>query len=350
MKKRLKVIIIGLGILLLCSAGLYAQTVHTQLAFVSNDNVGIDGEVIFNVQLISTTGAPTITAYQHSITMSGRLDDAYTTHTLTPYSGFSVNSSSKSGAVIQWQLTGSKVIGTSWTDVLNVSIEYTTEGNTGSILWGGGLSYTVVGATTGSPQSIPGSLTDFPLPVQITQSQAVYQDGAVHISFNKTGECRQVRILKSTSLNGPYDAIADLPGGFNGLQSYLDRDVQAGFTYYYQVEVIELDQSKRIYGPFAVTCGIIPEKMQLLGNYPNPFNPETTIRYDLPEDAHVQLKVFNLLGNEIITLINDEEKAGEKSITWNGLDKGGSLVGSGIYFYKLVIGTEVMIGKMLKIE
>ena len=72
--------------------------------------------------------------------------------------------------------------------------------------------------------------------------------------------------------------------------------------------------------------------MRLLGNYPNPFNPATTIRYDLPKNAHVQLKVYNLLGNEIITLIDSEETAGEKRVSWSGMDQSGNLVGSGVYF------------------
>ena len=68
-------------------------------------------------------------------------------------------------------------------------------------------------------------------------------------------------------------------------------------------------------------------------NYPNPFNPSTTVRYELPKDSRVSLRVFNILGQEVATLVNGEQKAGYKSIEWNA----GS-VASGVYFYRLEAG------------
>ena len=72
----------------------------------------------------------------------------------------------------------------------------------------------------------------------------------------------------------------------------------------------------------------IPHQFQLSQNYPNPFNSVTTINYQLPEDCHVMLKVFNMMGQEVITLVNKEQKAGYYSINWNVRQ-----AASGLYFY-----------------
>ncbi len=77
----------------------------------------------------------------------------------------------------------------------------------------------------------------------------------------------------------------------------------------------------------------IPEVYSLSHNYPNPFNPVTTIKYDLPEESFVELRIFNLLGEEIRTLVSGSELAGFKSILWDGKDNNANLVSSGMYIY-----------------
>jgi len=79
----------------------------------------------------------------------------------------------------------------------------------------------------------------------------------------------------------------------------------------------------------------IPEKFVLHRNYPNPFNLVTTIKYDLPEKSYVEMKIFNLLGEEIRTLAVGKESAGFKNMLWNGKDNRGNLVSSGMYIYNL---------------
>ncbi len=80
---------------------------------------------------------------------------------------------------------------------------------------------------------------------------------------------------------------------------------------------------------------LMPTKYDLHQNFPNPFNPQTLIKYDLPEAATVQLDVFNILGQKVTTLVNRFEAAGPKSVVWNGTDELGAKVSSGIYFYKI---------------
>lgn len=77
----------------------------------------------------------------------------------------------------------------------------------------------------------------------------------------------------------------------------------------------------------------IPTHYNLGQNYPNPFNPSTTIRFDLPKTSYVTLKIFNLLGQEVATVVSEELKPGTYEVTWNA-----SGLSSGVYFYRLTAG------------
>jgi hypothetical protein len=77
----------------------------------------------------------------------------------------------------------------------------------------------------------------------------------------------------------------------------------------------------------------LPKVYALHDNYPNPFNPATTIRYDLPEASKTELAVYNVVGQMIQTLVSAEQKAGEYQVTWDGKDGFGKDVASGIYYY-----------------
>lgn len=91
----------------------------------------------------------------------------------------------------------------------------------------------------------------------------------------------------------------------------------------------------------------VPSKFSLAQNFPNPFNPSTTIAYDLNKAADVELAVYNILGQKIRTLVTKNLQAGEYSAQWNGRNNEGNLVASGIYFYQLKAGDQIQVRKML---
>ena len=84
-----------------------------------------------------------------------------------------------------------------------------------------------------------------------------------------------------------------------------------------------------------------------LSNYPNPFNPETTISYQLRADSKVQLSIYNIRGQLVKTLVNEIKPAGEYFVIWNGKDSNGNRVGSGIYLYKLIAGDFQKVRRMI---
>ena len=89
-----------------------------------------------------------------------------------------------------------------------------------------------------------------------------------------------------------------------------------------------------------------PSGFRLLQNYPNPFNPSTSIRYELLEAGNVSLTIYNELGQEVITLVNEIQAAGSKSVVWNGRNRSGEKVKSGTYFYELKTGSLIETRKM----
>jgi hypothetical protein len=80
---------------------------------------------------------------------------------------------------------------------------------------------------------------------------------------------------------------------------------------------------------------LLPEQFELNQNYPNPFNPSTTIRYALPSRSHVTLAIYNLLGQEVVRLVDENQASGWHTVIWDGRNSSGQLVASGVYFYKL---------------
>ena len=91
----------------------------------------------------------------------------------------------------------------------------------------------------------------------------------------------------------------------------------------------------------------IPTEFALSQNYPNPFNPTTTIKYALKENVQVTLKVYNMLGQEVRTLVNGWQEAGYKQVVWDGLNNNGSPVASGIYIYQIQAGSFMQARKMI---
>jgi hypothetical protein len=102
-----------------------------------------------------------------------------------------------------------------------------------------------------------------------------------------------------------------------------------------------------VFAPEKETGENLPGEYALLQNYPNPFNPETHIGYRLPKAGHVSLTVFNVLGQVVHRLVDEDQAAGEYLVSWNGLDGTGCPVASGVYFYRLVAGEFRQVRKML---
>jgi bacillolysin/thermolysin len=91
----------------------------------------------------------------------------------------------------------------------------------------------------------------------------------------------------------------------------------------------------------------VPEKFELTPNYPNPFNPTTTIRYSLPEAANVKITIFDVNGNHITDLADNHQNPGTYTVTWNGKNDSGISVSSGVYYCRVMAGNYAKTNKMI---
>ena len=94
----------------------------------------------------------------------------------------------------------------------------------------------------------------------------------------------------------------------------------------------------------------IPISFTLHQNFPNPFNPITTLRYDLPEDIFVILTVYDMLGRVVVQLVNTNQVAGFKLVQWDGSDSIGKPVSAGVYLYQIQAGEFVQTKKMVLLK
>jgi len=97
-------------------------------------------------------------------------------------------------------------------------------------------------------------------------------------------------------------------------------------------------------------AGSVPTSYGLSQNYPNPFNPTTEISFDLPKASQVELSIFNVLGQQVRSLVNQSMEAGQHQLMWDGRDGSGSQVSSGVYFYRLSAGSFSETRKMMLLK
>jgi hypothetical protein len=140
-------------------------------------------------------------------------------------------------------------------------------------------------------------------------------------------------------LTNPFDLVSGLS---NGRYYWRTRSVTADGKYSDYSQVAHFDVNS------ATAVGdneIVPTEFALSQNYPNPFNPTTRISYQLAKDSYVTLKVYDLLGREVATLVNKNMKAGKYSVDFNA-----SNLATGIYFYKLTAGDFNAVRKMILLK
>jgi hypothetical protein len=108
----------------------------------------------------------------------------------------------------------------------------------------------------------------------------------------------------------------------------------------------------KVLDPSDVTSNsdILPTRFALNQNYPNPFNPTTTIGLDLPVASHVKLTVYNVLGQQVNTLIDEELVAGSHTVEWDGTTDSGDAAATGVYFYRIDAGDFVETRKMMLLK
>ena len=196
------------------------------------------------------------------------------------------------------------------------------------------------------------------VPIELSSFVGSVVEDRVVINWTTASQTNNAgfRVLRSTD-GETYEAVSELIAGAgttDQLMDYMfeDTGLPAAEIVYYVLEQIDLDGTVNRSNPIEVLLGArftLPTEFSS-AVYPNPFNPRTTISYELPTDTAVSVIIYDAIGQEIRQLVSQHYTAGRYSVQWDAKDFMGRSVGSGVYIAKIVAGPNTAIQKMLLLK
>ncbi len=193
-----------------------------------------------------------------------------------------------------------------------------------------------------------------PLPVELNTFTAKTTASTVQLKWSTATELNNYGFDVERKFNGSkeqnlgWKKIGFVKGNGNSNSvkpySFTDKSINVSGSYSYRLKQIDNNGVNKYLQEISVDINI-PVEYKLDQNYPNPFNPSTTIEYSVPVSGHVLLKVFNVLGKELFSLVNENKDAGNYKVEFNA-DK----LGSGFYIYQIHAGNFVQTKKMILIK
>lgn len=261
--------------------------------------------------------------------------------------------------------TGTEIPTSVWTTIGTIRLTITDMSQTSSLTWRSIGSVTQVARLT-NPGTANGGSTDItslgtfltpvdaPLPVELTSFTASVNGEVVNLKWQTATEVdnygfdieRRVNSQQS-AVGSQWEKIGFVKGAGNSnspkFYSFTDKDLTGGTKFKYRLKQIDT------HGKFEYSneeeIEIIPVEYSLSQNYPNPFNPTTSIKFNLPQAAKVTLNVYNILGEQVVSLVNQNLEAGFHSIPFNA-----SALPSGTYIYRLQADKFVQTKKMILLK
>ncbi len=305
------------------------------LVFFINPNIGWIVGVLpvlpppFPTILLSTTNGGTVWNGQSNY-IWGQLNAVFFTD---QYTGWTVGTGEAGGRICKTTDGGVTWILQFGEGDYGFSSVFFTDSNTGWAIGGGGIILKTING------GVPVELTSF--------TGSVLQDGKhIHLEWITETETNNKGFsIERRSDIEDWQTIAFVEGKgtttARHIYNYTDNFITRT-SVFYRLKQIDYDGSFEYSNEIEVKPGTSPGSFFLNQNYPNPFNPSTMISYSIPEYSNVTLKVFDILGNEIETLINEEKPAGQYELKWNAEEQTG-----GVYFYQLRAGSYSETKKMI---
>jgi uncharacterized protein (TIGR02145 family) len=187
------------------------------------------------------------------------------------------------------------------------------------------------------------------LPVEIKTFDASVIDNKIILNWSTASETNTslFELEKKTFNNNTWQKIAFLKASGNSTTprqySYTDKNINVG-KFNYRLKMVDLDGSSKYSNTINVEIAS-PANFELFNAFPNPWNPTTTIRYQVPINTLVTIKLFDALGREVLTLINEVKLAGSYEVTLNGKN-----LSSGVYYYQMKAGNFLETKKLILIK
>ncbi len=201
---------------------------------------------------------------------------------------------------------------------------------------------------------------DTSLPVELFSFTASAGTSVITIRWTTQSEINNLgfNVYRSETAEGPYQKINTdiIKGSGNSTEQhsyvFVDDRLVGSEKYYYKLEDIDLSGKSRFHGPIEANFEpvTLPEHFGLSQNFPNPFNPMTSITLQLPRQEKVELLIFNRVGQVIRRLVDKEMQAGSPQIVWDARNDSGEQVASGIYLCQMVAGEYKGAIKMLLLK
>ena len=171
-----------------------------------------------------------------------------------------------------------------------------------------------------------------PLPVELSSFTAISKPDQIILKWETKTETNNYGFEIERKVSDQWQKIGFINGNGNSNSpkeySYADKNPIGGSKFQYRLKQIDND------GQFeysdVVEVELVPTEYALYQNYPNPFNPTTTIRYQLPKESKVVIKIYNILGSEVMELLNEQKEAGIYEVEFNANN-----LSSGTYIYKI---------------
>ena len=203
-----------------------------------------------------------------------------------------------------------------------------------------------------------GAGADNSLPVELSAFEATPDFDKVDLNWTTSSELKNLgfNIYRKGSENTDWVAVNEeiIPGkgtySAESNYSYTDKNVVAGHTYSYKLESVSYDGAVTVEQIIKIDVPV-PQEYALFKNYPNPFNPTTHIKFQVPEYSTVTIVIYDISGREVKTLINKTGyDAGKYEVTWNATDNFENKVASGMYFYRFSAGAFNKMGRMILLK
>jgi 6-phosphogluconolactonase (cycloisomerase 2 family) len=197
-------------------------------------------------------------------------------------------------------------------------------------------------------------MLDAPVAIMLESFKGMVKDGTPVVTWTTGLELNTegFHIYRSEDENGSFERLTSeaVPskGGARGANyEFKDETARPNQSYFYKLRQVSVSGAGDEFGPFDV---VFRASFELDQNFPNPFNPNTTIRYTIAQDAHVTLTVYDVAGRRVRTLVDDNKRPNFYKIVWDGKNDNGEQVASGVYFYRLVAGQFTKSRKMVVLK
>jgi hypothetical protein len=221
-----------------------------------------------------------------------------------------------------------------------------------------GTSFEFGGLTDGSypstKEELMAKIIDFfglaVIPVELVSFDAAVDENGITLSWETATELNNAGFdVERSSDNKNFEKLGFIEGKGTTTEKqeykFVDSGVKGKGKFYYRLKQVDHDGTESYSDVLEVDYSVVPTVFSLSQNYPNPFNPMTTIEFGIPKEVKVTLKVYDALGSEVETIVNEEMEAGYYKYQWNGVN-----FASGVYFYRITAGGFVSTKKLMLLK